>query len=92
MKSNRDTLEYSREHVQLRARQRYGLELTDRDYAAICARAKDFFLGKEKEIQQFSVEQNGDDTQYVLVIPYQAKNLKVVFSKKRDRVTTLLLP
>jgi hypothetical protein len=86
MKTNRNTKEYSRDHVIERAKQRYSIDISFSEYDNLCKIAKqNLHKCKQKE-------QNGDDTQYILHIEFKDVTMIVVFSEKRQLVTTLLPP
>lgn len=86
MKTNRNTKEYSRDHVIERAKQRYNIDISHQEYDKLCLLAKQN-LSKCKQ-----KEKNGDDTQYILHLEFKNVTLIVVFSENRQLVTTLLPP
>ena len=93
MKTKRNSKEYSLEHVQTRAKERYQLDFSEKDYKELCDRAKRFLIkSSENGVSKLSEEKNGDDTQIVLSIYFKETKIIAVYSKNRDRITTLLPP
>jgi len=86
----KQTREYSLQHTQERAKERYELELTEKEYDRLCNICRAVIRGNCLNGKEVEKEKNGDDWQYIVPVPWKGQVLQVVFSEKRDRVTTLL--
>jgi hypothetical protein len=81
------TREYSFDHVVARARERYDLEILAVDYDIICSRCRN-----RDRVREIGADDASGDAQEIFILEYGGVKLTAVWSRGRDRVTTLLPP
>lgn len=79
--------DYSYDHSKQRAKERYGITLTRKDYDHLCDRIR-----RKNQVREVSTEKNGEDVQTLFEIGYKGQILLAVYSGARDRITTFLPP
>jgi hypothetical protein len=87
--------EYSRQHTQLRARERYGFEMSEADYDLLTALVKTDLLQRvfpEDDTGPLYKLVNTENGQHTLIVPFDGRELVVVFDTGKSLVTTLLPP
>jgi len=72
---------YSFNHVKKRLTKRYNLDITMAEYNDLCGVKMLGFINKEYQ---------KNDTQKIYDVIFKGKKIRVVFSEKRDLVTTVL--
>ena len=84
MKTVKD-INYSFHHTRDRLKERYDIDITREQYYELCAMAQD---PKKRKLVAVDYQ---DDVQYTydLLFPYR-ENIRVVWSKKRQCITTAL--
>ena len=97
-KTNRDGT-YSLTHCQERLKERYGLDLTDKEYGELNKQVTEFLIEHQKRGQEneyaflFDVSKQKTTTVYVLKIKsFKGKTIFVNYEDTRGCVTTILPP
>ena len=85
MKTIKD-IDYSFKHTKQRLKERYGIDISRTDYNLLCGRVK-----RKEDVRWISTEYQKNDTQHVYDLSFPFRNdIRVVWSKKRDCITTAL--
>ncbi len=85
MKTVKDK-QYSFEHTKLRLKERYDMEITMEDYEYLCRR-----IQNKDYTSLVNIEYQKDDNQYVYDLEFpRRKDVRVVWSEKRQLITTVL--
>jgi hypothetical protein len=92
-RKNQNPYNYSLQHTQDRAFQRYGYNLTRANYDELTKLVRDDIVRRcfpEVNARYEMVNQEG--AQYTLIVPFAGRTFVVVFDANRALVTTLLPP
>ena len=76
-KTNKNSKDYSFEHIKQRMMERHGIDISNDEYDIICTKYNNNIISKEND-------------QHVFEYAFKGKMLKFVWSNKRKRVTTVL--
>lgn len=78
--------QYNFEHTQLRILQRYHIKISMDDYDYLCHRIR-----YKMDVTLIDVEKQKNDTQYIYDLKIDLlPKIRVVWSNKKDRITTVL--
>jgi hypothetical protein len=85
--------EYSLQHCQERAKERYGLVLQEKDYDAITELLKDEIVGSLFPVFTPTLKKvNQEGAQVTMIVPFQGHKLVAVYDMGSALLKTLLPP